>query len=186
MPESTQHKLDRIRPPRVQITYDLEVAGAVEKKELPLVVGVMSDLAGNAHAPLPRVKSRKFVSIDRDNFEEVMGSVASRIKLSVPNRISKDAPNTTLNLELEFKKMDDFSPLNIISQVEPLKKLFEARGRLNDLLVKLDGNDGLDTLLQDIIANTEGLKEIKASAAPASNGEKTPSSDESTENPAGN
>ncbi len=160
MPESTQHKLDRVRPPRVQITYDVETGGAIQKKELPLVIGVLSDLSGKPAVPLPKLKDRKFVEIDRDNLNEVMGSIAPRIAVRVDNKLSKEGG--FLNVELNFPNMDAFSPENLVHQVPALKKLFEARGRLSDLLAKLDGNDELDSRLQEIVANTEALKEIKA------------------------
>ena len=160
MAESTQHKLDRIRPPRVQITYDVEVGGAIQKKELPLVVGIMADLAGKPEEPLPRLKERRFVEIDRDNFNDILASIAPRLAFQVDNKLVNDG--SKLNVEITFSHMDDFSPVNVLNQVAPLAKLFEARKRLRDLLAKLDGNDDLDALLQDVVANTEGLKEIKA------------------------
>jgi type VI secretion system protein ImpB len=160
MPESTQHKLDRIRSPRVQITYDVEIGGAIQKKELPLVVGVLADLSGKPDKPLPKLKERKFVSIDRDNFGDVMASSTPRIAVQVPNKISK--AGGFLNAELRFNNMEDFEPLNVVKQVPAMKKLLEARGRLNDLLGKLDGNDDLDAKLQEIVANTESLKKIKS------------------------
>jgi type VI secretion system protein ImpB len=160
MAESTQHKLDRIRPPRVQITYDVETGGAMQKKELPFVVGIMSDLAGNPAEPLPKLKDRKFVEIDRDNFNDVMASIAPRLVFRADNRLSND--DSKLNVELQFSHMNDFHPVNVLQQVQPLRKLFEARQRLTDLLTKLDGNDALDTLLQEIVENTEGLQTIKA------------------------
>src|SRR3954447_24315707 len=139
MPESTQHKLDRIRPPRVQITYDVEIGGAIQKKELPLVVGIMADLSGKPEVPLPKLKDRKFVEIDRDNFNDILKSTAPRLALRVNNKLANDG--TKLNVELRFGHLDDFSPISIVKQVKPLEKLLEARGRLNDLLAKLDGND---------------------------------------------
>ena len=160
MPESTQHKLDRIRSPRVQITYDVEIGGAIQKKELPLVVGVMADLSGKPDKPLPKLKERKFVSIDRDNFNDVMASSTPRLAVQVPNKLSK--AGGFLNTELRFNSMEDFEPLSIVKQVPAMKKLLEARGRLNDLLGKLDGNDDLDAKLQEIVANTESLKKIKS------------------------
>ncbi len=162
MPESTQHKLDRIRPPRVQITYDLELGGAIEKKELPFVVGILADLSGKPTEPLPKVKDRKFVEIDRDNFNAVLAAIAPHLAFQVDNRLAADGGK--MNVELKFGHMDDFTPLNIIHQVTPLQKLFEARQRLTDLQSKLDGNDDLDALLQDVVENTEGLKEIKTLA----------------------
>ncbi len=162
MPESTQHKLDRVRPPRVQITYDVEIGGAIQKRELPLVVGIMADLSGKPIEPPAQLKTRGFVNIDRDNFNDVMTSVAPRLAFQVDNKITND--ESKLNVELNFRTMDDFEPVAIIQQVSPLRKLFEARQRLSDLLTKLDGNDDLDRLLQEIVQNTEGLSELKALA----------------------
>lgn len=163
MAESTQHKLDRVRPPRVQITYDVEVGGAMQKRELPLVVGVLADLSGKPAEPLPQLKTRGFVSIDRDNFNDVMTSISPRLAFQVDNKIAND--DSKLNVELNFKTIDDFEPVALIQQVASLRKLFEARQRLSDLLTKLDGNDELDHLLQEIVQNTEGLNELKALGA---------------------
>jgi type VI secretion system protein ImpB len=165
MAESTQHKLDRVRPPRVQITYDVEIGGAIQMKELPFVVGIMSDLSGKPEEPLPGLKERKFVEIDRDNFNDVLAASKPRLTFQADNKLVDDG--SKLNVELKFNHMDDFNPVNILKQVEPLRKLFEARQRLSDLIGKLDGNDDLDKLLQDIVANTEGMQEIKAQTAGA-------------------
>jgi type VI secretion system protein ImpB len=162
MAESTQHKLDRVRPPRVQITYDVEIGGAIEMKELPFVAGILSDLSGNPEDPLPKLKERKFVEIDRDNFNEVLAAIKPRLTFQADNKLADDG--SKLNIELKFNHMDDFNPVNVLNQVEPLRRLFEARQRLSDLIGKLDGNDDLDKVLQDIVANTESLKEIKAQA----------------------
>jgi type VI secretion system protein ImpB len=163
MAESTQHKLDRVRPPRVQITYDVEIGGAMQKRELPLVVGVMADLSGKPAEPLPQLKTRGFVTIDRDNFNEVMTSISPRLAFQVDNKIAND--DSKLNVELNFKTIDDFEPVALIQQVAALRKLYEARQRLSDLLTKLDGNDELDHLLQEIVQNTDGLNELKALGA---------------------
>lgn len=159
MAESTQHKLDRVRPPRVQITYDVEIGDAIEKKSLPLVVGIMADLAGKPAEPLPILKKRRFTEIDRDNFNGIMASVAPRLAFQVPNRLT--AEDSKLNVELQFSHMDDFDPAAVVKQVEPLRRLMEARQRLSDLLTKLDGNDELDRLLQEVVINTENLKELR-------------------------
>jgi type VI secretion system protein ImpB len=159
MAESTQHKLDRVRSPRVQITYDVEVGGAFQKKELPLVVGVLADLSGKPSQPLPKLKDRKFVEIDRDNFNTVLAASTPRLAYQVPNKLTK--AGGFVNAELKFSHMEDFEPQNLVKQVPALKKLLEARGKLNDLLGKLDGNDDLDAKLQEIVANTESLKKIK-------------------------
>ncbi|MGY8799730.1 MAG: type VI secretion system contractile sheath small subunit [Longimicrobiales bacterium] len=165
MAESTQHKLDRVRPPRVQITYDVEIGDATQKKELPFVMGVISDLAGKpAEAPAP-MKERKFVQIDRDNFNDVMKSVGPRLAFQVDNQLTDE--DSKFNVELNFESMEDFDPVSVVQQVEPLRKLFEARQRLSDLRAKLDGNDDLDRLLIEIVENTDGLKEIQEATAPA-------------------
>jgi type VI secretion system protein ImpB len=165
MATSTQHKLDRIRPPRVQITYDVEIGGAIEKKELPLVIGVLADLAGKPDTPLPKLKERGFVEIDRDNFNDVLASIQPRLAFSVENKLSKEGG--FINTELRFRSIDDFTPLNLVNQVPALKKLFEARGKLSDLLTKLDGNDELDSVLQRVVNDTESLKQIKSEGASA-------------------
>ena len=159
MPESTQHKLDRIRPPRVHITYDVEIGGAIQKKELPFVLGVMSDLSVQREQELPRLKDRKFVEIDRDNFNEVLASISPRVAVRVENKLANHG--TFLNAEMRFRNMDDFEPVAIVNQVPALKRLYEARGKLNDLLAKLDGNDKLEAMLQDVVANNDALKELK-------------------------
>lgn len=160
MAESTQHKLDRVRPPRVQITYDVEIGNAIEKKELPFIVGILADLSGKPAEALPPVKDRKFVEIDRDNFNDVLAAISPRLAFRVPNKLVKDSPDQ-LNVELTFKNMDDFGPVEIIKQVPALKKLYEGRQRLRDLLTKLDGNDNLDALLKDVIQNTESQAALK-------------------------
>lgn len=166
MPESTQKKLSRIRPPRVQITYDVEIGDAIQMKELPFVVGILADLSGKPAEALPKLKDRKFVEIDRDNFNDVMASCTPRLALRVDNKLAED--DTKLNVELNFRNIDDFNPAEVVKQVEPLRKLFDARQRLMDLLAKLDGNDKLDALLQEIAENPDSQKSLKDStAAPA-------------------
>lgn len=160
MPESTQHKLDRIRPPRVQITYDVEIGGAIQKKELPLVMGILADLSGKPEQALPKLKDRKFVEIDRDNFNDILKSIGPHVVCSVDNKLSKDGGKTSV--DLKFSHIDDFSPLSVVKQVEALRKLFEARQRLNDLLAKLDGNDTLDNMLQNVVGNADEMKQLKA------------------------
>jgi type VI secretion system protein ImpB len=173
MAESLQHKLSRVRPPRVQITYDVEIGDAIERKELPFVIGVMADLSGKPAEPLPRVADRKFVAIDRDNFDAVMASAKPRLALRVPNRLQPDA-NDSLNVELSFEKFEDFAPEAVVKQAPALAKLFEARGRLRDLLTKLDGNDKLDALLGDVVKNTEEQAALKAQLAEGAEGGEAP------------
>jgi type VI secretion system protein ImpB len=156
--ESLQHTLDRVRAPRVQITYDVEVGDSIEKKEIPFVVGVMGDFSGKPDEPLPKMKDRKFVEIDRDNFNKVLEGMKPRVAFRVENKLANDG--SQLAVDLRFKSMDDFHPESVAEQITPLKKLVEARKRLSDLLTKLDGNDKLDELLQDIISNTDALKKL--------------------------
>ena len=156
--ESTQHKLDRVRPPRVQITYDVETGDAIEMKELPFVLGVLSDLSGKPEEALPRLRDRKFVEIDRDNFDAVMRGMKPRLAYRVDNKLSDD--NTQMAVELRFNSLEDFEPEQVVRQVEPLRKLLETRQQLQALLAKMDGNDKLTDKLQEIISNTDMLKKI--------------------------
>lgn len=159
MSDSTQHKLSKVRAPRVQITYDVETGGEVQKKELPLVVGVMSDLSGESEKEQPKLKDRKFVEIDQENFDDVMTSLEPRVEMLVENKLTDDGGK--LDLDLRFKKLNDFDPLQIIDQVPALKKLYEARSHLMDLCSKLDGNDKLEQLLENVVRNTADLEELK-------------------------
>jgi len=161
MGESNQHWLDRNRPPRVQITYDVETGNAIEKKEIPFVVGVMSDLSAESAVPLPKLKDRKFVEIDRDNFNDVLASVQPAVKVNVKNELTDD-PTKRLVENLVFTHMDDFRPERIVERVAPLRELLRARERLNDLLAKLEGNDELSEALRQIVDNTDALNKIKA------------------------
>jgi type VI secretion system protein ImpB len=156
--ESLQHKLDRVRPPRVHITYDVELGGAIEQKELPFVVGVLGDFSGKPQEPLPRVRDRKFVEVDRDNFDQVLAGMKPRLALRVENRLAND--ESKMRVELRFNSLEDFEPDRVVQQVEPLRKLIEARHRLSDLLSKMDGNDRLEELLQEIIQNTSARNQL--------------------------
>ncbi len=159
--ESTQHKLDRVRSPRVQITYDVEVGGAIELKELPFVVGVLGDFTGQPEQPLPKLKERKFVEVNPDNFDSVLEGMKPHLAFSVENKLSDepDAPN--LKVDLHFKSMDDFEPENVARQVKPLKELLDLRTRLSDLRGSLQGNDKLEEMLLDAVGNTEKLDRLK-------------------------
>ena len=151
--DSLQHNLDRVRRPRVQITYDVETGGAMEKKELPFVVGVMADLSGQPKEALKPMKERNFVPIDRDNFNEVLAKATPRLALKVDNRLTED--DSKLAVELKFKEMDDFEPARVAEQIPALKELLEIRGRLSELLGKMEGNDKLDELLTEVLNNTD-------------------------------
>ena len=161
MADSLQKWVGRNRPPRVQITYDVEIGDAVEKKELPLVVGLLADLSGQPATPLPKLKDRRLVEIDRDNFNEIMGKISPRLDMSVADTMKGEG---NIKVELNFKEFDDFHPEALVKQVPRLAKLLEARQQLRDLLGKLDGNDELDALLENIIQNTEDLKKVQSEA----------------------
>ena len=155
---SVQKKLQKIRPPRVQMTYDVEIGDAIENKELPLVVGVVGDFGGNSEVPQKRLKERSFVGIDRDNFDEVMKGIAPRAAYRVQNEMTDEGGQFAV--DLTFRSMDDFRPEAVVNQVEPLRKLLEARTKLADLRNKLAGNDKLEDLLNDVLNSTETMAEL--------------------------
>lgn len=159
--DSVQKRLQKIRPPRVQLTYEVEKGDAIEAKELPFVVGVMGDFSGQPEAPLPRLRERKFINIDLDNLDDVMQGMGVRASFRVPNRLSEDGGE--FGVELKFRSMDDFRPESIVNQVEPLRKLVEARSKLADLRNKLAGNEKLEDLLVEVMNSTEQLKQLSSS-----------------------
>jgi type VI secretion system protein ImpB len=158
--ESLQKKVGRVRPPRVHITYDVEVGDAIEKRDLPFVVGVLADLAGMPEKPLPSIAKRKFVNIDRDNVNDVMKKIGPRLAFKVPNRLSED--DTKLNVELRFESMDDFQPARIAQQITPLRKLLQLRNSLANVRSSLIGNEKLDNILQEILLDQEKLQQASA------------------------
>ncbi|HET7794424.1 MAG TPA: type VI secretion system contractile sheath small subunit [Rhizobacter sp.] len=158
--DSVQKRLERVRPPRVQLSYDVEIGDAIENKELPFVMGVMGDFTGqqDPNKPLPKLKERKFVSVDLDNFDEVLDGMAPRASYRVKNKLSPEGGEFAVNLQ--FKSLDDFTPEAVVQQVEPLRRLLEARTKLSDLRNKLAGNDKLEDVLSDVLSNTEKLKQL--------------------------
>ncbi len=158
MSESSQQSLSRVRKPRVHITYDVETEGASVVKELPFVVGVLGDFSGDPTAPLKSVRDRKFIQIDRDNFNEVMAQMTPGVKTKVENTLAGDG--SEMAVELKFDSMADFEPAAIIEQVEPLKKLLETRNKLRDLLTRVDRSEDLEKLLEDCLTNSEKLTEL--------------------------
>lgn len=142
----------------MQITYDVEVGDAIQMKEIPFVVGVMGDLSGNPDEPLPKLKDRKFVEIDRDNFNTVLAGMKPRLAYKVDNKLTDE--NTKIGVELRFKSLEDFHPERVAEQITPVRKLVEARKKLSDLLGKLDGNDKLEELLKEVISSTESLEKL--------------------------
>ncbi|CAJ0728699.1 MULTISPECIES: type VI secretion system contractile sheath small subunit [Ralstonia] len=158
--ESVQKRLQKVRPPRVQLTYDVEIGDAIETKELPFVVGVVADLSGQSEVQQPKLRDRKFVNIDRDNFDEVMKGVEPRAAFQVPNTLTEDGGR--FGVDLKFRSLEDFSPEAVVEQVEPLRKLLEARSKLADLRNKMAGNDKLEDLLSEVLRNTENAKKLGA------------------------
>ena len=162
-PGNTQHELDGIRSPRVQVTYDVETRGAIEKKELPFLMGVVGDYAGNT-ASSKRLKDRRFVSIDRDNFNSVLKETAPSLAFRVNDTLTGKGDESKLNVQLKFESIEDFSPDQVVRNVEPLKKLVELRERLSDLRNKMAGNEKLEDMLREIIDDTSKLAELKSAA----------------------
>lgn len=160
--ESIQKRLQKIRPPRVQMTYDVEVGDAIEKKELPFVVGVVGDFSGQSEVEQKKLRDRNFVNVDNDNFDEVLKGVEPRAAFRVANTLSEKGGEFAV--DLKFKSMEDFRPESVVQQVEPLRKLLEARTKLADLRNKLAGNEKLEDILSDVLSSTEKLAELSNQA----------------------
>lgn len=160
MSSSVHKKLNRVRKPRVHITYEVETEGAVEQKELPFVVGIMGDFSGNPTEPLKPLKDRKFINIDRDNFDDVMKRMTPGLDLRVENTLKGDG--SELALQLKFESMEDFEPAKVADQVEPLKKLIATRDKLRDLLAKVDRSEELESLLEKVLQNSSDLDQLKS------------------------
>jgi len=155
---SIHDKLKRVRKPRVHITYDVETEGTAVKKELPFVVGVMGDFSGDNTEALKPLKDRRFVQIDRENFNEVLKRMSPSLKLLVDNTLNDDG--SQFNVELNFKSIDDFEPAAVVNQVEPLRKLMETRNKLRDLMTKIDRSEELENVLEEVLSNTSSLDTI--------------------------
>jgi type VI secretion system protein ImpB len=160
MSGSVHDKLNRVRKPRVHITYDVETEGAEIVRELPFVVGVMGDFSGDPTAPLKPLGDRKFVQIDRDNFNDVMASFNPGLKLKVDNTLAGDG--TQMAVDLAFRSIDDFEPARVAAQVPALAQLMETRAKLRDLMSKVDRSEELETLLEQVLSNESELKNLSA------------------------
>jgi type VI secretion system protein ImpB len=160
MAESVHDKLERVRKPRVHITYQVETEGAVVEKELPFVVGVLGDFSGNPTAPLKPFKERKFIQIDRDNFNDVMARMTPGVNLRVENTLADDG--SELAVSLAFSSMEDFEPARIAAQVEPLRKLLHTRDKLRDLMSKVDRSEDLEILLEQVLQNGDDLQKLSS------------------------
>lgn len=168
--EGTQKKLERVRPPRVHITYDVETGGAIETKELPFVMGVLGDFTGQPVDPLARLKDRKFVEVTPDNFDDVLASMKPHLAFTVENKLSEDANAGRIAVDLTFKSMDDFAPDAIARQVKPLRELLDLRTKLADLRGSLQGNEKLDEILQETLNDPEKMERLGKEVSPADGG----------------
>lgn len=155
MAESVQQKLNRVRKPRVHITYDVETEGAEVRKELPFVVGVIGDFSGKPYEPVKPLRDRKFTQVDRDNFDDVMQRMTPGAEFKVDNTLAGD--DSQMAVSLKFKSMDDFEPAAVVNQVEPLRKLLAVRNKLRDLMSKVDRSEELESLLEEVLQNTDKL-----------------------------
>ncbi len=166
MAESIHKKLSRVRPPRVNITYDVHTGDAIEKKELPFVMGVLANLSGKPAEPLEPFKDREFVEVTPDNFDEVLASMNPHLQYTVDNKLSDDEEAGKLAVELDFKSLDDFSPDRVAEQIPALKKLLDLRQELADLRGSLQGNDKLEDILQATLGDEEKMNKLKSEMQP--------------------
>lgn len=162
MADSTQKKLERVRPPRIQISYEVETGGAIEMKELPFLMGVLGDFSGHPAEELPALKNRKFAEVTPDNFDDTLASMKPRLQLAVENKLSDDPNAPKLGIELNFRSMDDFSPENVARQVGPLRELLELRTELANLRANLQTNEKLDDVLQSTFGDADKMAKLKA------------------------
>lgn len=159
--ESVHAKLERVRPPRVHVTYDVEIGGAIEMKEIPFVMGVLADLSGMPEEPLPKIKERRFVEITPDNFDAVLESMKPRVAFTVENKLSDDPNAGKIGVDLNFRSIEDFEPARVANQVKPLRELIELRTKLSDLVGSLQGNEKLENLIQDVLGDEAKMEKLK-------------------------
>jgi type VI secretion system protein ImpB len=155
---SIHNRLKRVRKPRVHITYDVETEGASVKKELPFVIGVTGDFSGHNTEDLKPLKDRRFIQIDRDNYNDILKRMNPKLDISVENTLSDD--DSEMKLSLSFKSLDDFEPAAVVNQVEPLKKLMDTRNKLRDLMTKVDRSEDLENILEEVLNNTASLDKL--------------------------
>ncbi|MGH7077109.1 MAG: type VI secretion system contractile sheath small subunit [Acetobacteraceae bacterium] len=158
MSASVHEKLNRVRKPRVHITYDVETEGAMVERELPFVVGVLGDFSGDPTQPLRPLTDRKFVQIDRDNFNDVMARMTPGLKMRVDNKL--DEAGGQMAVDLKFNAMEDFEPARVAEQIPALKALMETRNKLRDLMSKVDRSEELESLLEQVLKNEAELKSL--------------------------
>lgn len=162
MADSTQKKLERVRPPRIQISYEVETGGAMEMKELPFLMGVLGDFTGQPTEPLAKLKERKFVEVTPDNFDDVLASMKPHLAFTVENKLSDESDAPKLAIDLNFRSMDDFSPDAVARQVKPLRELLDLRTQLADLRGSLQTNEKLDEVLQATLGDAEKMNKLRS------------------------
>jgi len=158
MSGSVHDKLNRVRKPRVHITYEVETEGAQIQRELPFVMGIMGDFSGDPTQPLRPMADRKFIQIDRDNFNDVMARMTPGLNLKVDNKLAGDG--TQMSVNLAFNALEDFDPARVAEQVPALKALLDTRNKLRDLMSKVDRSDELEGLLEQVLKNDGDLKAL--------------------------
>ena len=159
MAESSQSMKGKVRPPRVHITYDVQVGDAIQQKELPFVVGVMGDYSGNdSSVERKSLSERSFVNVNRDNFNEVMESIDPGLNIRVENTLEDDG--SEMAVQLKFGEIDDFDPGKIVQQVPQLKSLLEMRNKLRDLLANADKKPNLEARLEELLQNTSETERL--------------------------
>jgi len=171
MADSVQKRLERVRPPRVNITYEVETGDAIEMKQLPFVMGVLGDFSGQPTEPLAKLKDRKFVEVSLDNFDDVLSSMKPHLAFTVENRLSDEEDAGKLSVDLNFRSMDDFTPDKLAQQIDPVQKLLELRAKLSDLRGTLASNEKFEEILQATISDAEKLKKLQDELGGAEGGD---------------
>ncbi len=162
---SSQKFIARNRAPRVQIEYDTEIYGAEKKVQLPFVMSVLADLAGDNQDQLPPVDGRKLLEIDADNFDQRMKALRPKLHYTVPNALTGEG---NLEVDIELESMDDFSPAAVARRIEPLRQLLEARQQLANLVTYMDGKTGAEELIANVLNDPALLSALGSSPKPES------------------
>lgn len=153
--------IKRNRPPRVQISYE-DPYDSEKLVELPFVMGMLSDLSGNASAvEKPDLEDRTFRDVTAATLDSYMADVAPGVAFTVENKLDP-ASKTKLGVELHFSSMEDFNPARIAMQVEPLKKLLEARMQLANLQRYMAGKPKAMEQIQKLLADPELMAALAA------------------------
>lgn len=176
MNDSSQHRVGRVRPPRVQITYDVEDGGATQSRELPMVAGVVSDLSGDASDPT-KYEERRFVEVEQGGVDRLMARIGPELQFSVSNQLTGEE-GQEIGVDLHFKSVDDFSPMGVAAQIPSTAKLLEARRQLTDLFGKVEANDKLDGILGSVLADADKQARLRSELGMGESGEDGESGDQ--------